>query len=234
VIPVYCINLARSPERLAFMQAQLGGQGIIAERIVGQDGAVDIPLDWRWQFKGAPLSPGKIGCYVSQLLALQAFIASSAPWCVVLQDDVTLADGFMAIAEAAIAAAPPQADVIHLCSVFKRRPRRLVPLPHNSWLVRHRRLPVGAGAVAFSREAAFKLLYLQPRQRTFDLELRYAWLHDLDIYGVEPAPAHQAENFPSLIGPHHLEDRTQRRQWRPNLLSRLYGWFYVQYKLARG
>jgi glycosyl transferase family 25 len=228
--PLYLINLARSPDRLAFMLAQFARLGIVYELVVAQDATASLGEEWRWQFCRAPLSAGKIGCYVSQLLALQRLVASSAPWGIILQDDVTLDDDFLAVTEAAIRAAPG-ADLIHLCTSWKERPRRMTRLSDDRWLARHRRLPVGAGAIAFSRAGAFKLLEAQHRQRTFDLELRYGFLHGLDIYGVTPSPAMQRENFPSLIGPHGVEDPAQRQRWTPSLAARVHGWLYVWRKL---
>jgi glycosyl transferase family 25 len=228
--PLYLINLDRSPDRLTFMQAQFAKQGVVYERVVAQDGTVSLGEEWRWQFCRAPLSHGKIGCYVSQLMALQRLVASSAPWGIVLQDDVTLAEDFLAVAETAIRAAPG-ADLIHLCTNWKERPKRVSRLTGDYWLARHRRLPVGAGAIAFSRAGAMKLLEGQLRQRTFDLELRYGYLHGLDIYGVTPSPAAQRENFPSVIGPHALEDPLERKRWKPTWTARVHGWLYVWRKL---
>jgi glycosyl transferase family 25 len=228
--PLYLINLDRSPDRLAFMQAQFARLGIVYERVVAQDGTASLGEEWRWQFRGAPLSAGKIGCYVSQLMALQRLIAASAPWGIVLQDDVTLDEDFLKVAEAAIRAAPG-ADLIHLCTNWKERPKKIARLSEGRWLARHRRLPVGAGALAFSRAGAMKLLEAQHRQRTFDLELRYGFLHGLDIYGVTPSPAAQRENFVSCIGPHGAEDALQRKRWAPSLADRIHGWLYVWRKL---
>lgn len=230
--PIYLINLDRSADRLAFMREQADRLGLSFTRIRGQDKNTDLPSWIYSQFSGAPLPPGKIGCYASHLIALRKFVETKHEALILLQDDVTLEEDFLVTSEAAIASAPPGWDLIQLATNFKNPCYRLRQLKGDRWLVRHSRLPVGAGALAFSRSGAEKFLEPRLRQRAFDLEIRYGWLSKLDIYGVYPAPAVQKENFRSEIGPAASVDPELRRRWRPGLASRLYGAFYVMAKLG--
>lgn len=94
-IATYLINLDGSDERLASATAQLQQHGIAFERISAVDGR-KIPTAELEQlydkkraiaYMGRDLSPGEIGCYLSHIKAIQAFLASDADIAVVLEDD---------------------------------------------------------------------------------------------------------------------------------------------------
>jgi glycosyl transferase, family 25 len=231
-IPVFVINLDRSPDRMEFMREQGRELGMEMHRISGVDGRKNLPQSLQWQFSSGVLPQGKIGCYASHLVALQQFMETGHQALILLEDDITLGPDFYEVARAAIFAAPPGWDIIQLASNFKNPCHRLSALQNGKWLVRHSRLPAGSAALALSREGAQKLLNPRKRMRTFDLEIRYGWVNNLDIFGVSPPPAEQFERFESLIGPHHAEDKHLRRQWRPGLLSQIYGALYVKAKLG--
>ena len=94
-IATYLINLDGSSERLASATAQLQQHGIAFERISAVDGR-KIPTTELEQlydkkraiaYMGRDLSPGEIGCYLSHIKAIQAFLASNADIGVILEDD---------------------------------------------------------------------------------------------------------------------------------------------------
>jgi glycosyl transferase family 25 len=97
-IATYLINLDGSDERLASATAQLQQHGIAFERISAVDGR-KIPTTELEQlydkkraiaYMGRDLSAGEVGCYLSHIKALEAFIASDADIAVVLEDDFRL------------------------------------------------------------------------------------------------------------------------------------------------
>jgi hypothetical protein len=74
------------------------------------------------------------------------------------------------------------------------------------------------------------------------MEFRYAWIADLDIFGVYPAPSIQDSNLPTTIdAPWRRRLREsrwlwQRRlpkpRWAPSVLSQAWGTLFVQRKLG--
>ena len=103
-IATYLINLDGSSERLASATAQLQQHGIAFERIAAVDGR-KIPaaeLEQLYdkkraiQYMGRDLSPGEIGCYLSHIKAIQAFLASNADIAVVLEDDFRILHDYTA------------------------------------------------------------------------------------------------------------------------------------------
>ncbi|WP_165498218.1 glycosyltransferase family 25 protein [Siculibacillus lacustris] len=87
-LPIYVINLAARTDRLAHMEAELGRLGLAFERI----DAVDAAAIARAGIANRHLAPGALGCTLSHQESHRRFLASGAPWAVVLEDDVFLAD----------------------------------------------------------------------------------------------------------------------------------------------
>jgi glycosyl transferase family 25 len=245
--PIFVINLDRSPERLAFMQDQAKRLNFDFERVRGVAGTQALPKWLAPQFVSeggeilSRMSSGEVGCYASHLVAFAWMFERQLPAAIILEDDVTLEAAFLAAAEAAISAAPAGWDCIHLSTRFKNSCFPIAALDGGRHLVRYSRLPAGSAAYAISLSGATKLLAPRVRRRPFDMEFRYAWIADLDIYGVYPAPAVQEELLASTI---KLRQRTklasggrwQRRfpkpRWAPNPFSQLWGALFVKRKLG--
>ncbi len=81
---IYVINLARRPDRLAKMDAELAALGLPYTRINAVDGAeISCPA-------GHHLSDAAYACYLSHIKAYRAFLETGASHCVIMEDDVTL------------------------------------------------------------------------------------------------------------------------------------------------
>jgi glycosyl transferase family 25 len=98
---IYLINLARRPDRLAAMQAQVAGLAPVLERIEALDARSADPaaLD-RWFAAGGPLGEiprGDKACLLSHRAAWQAFLAAGDAHGVFLEDDVRLSAGAAAL-----------------------------------------------------------------------------------------------------------------------------------------
>jgi glycosyl transferase family 25 len=83
---IFLINLDRSPDRLAFMTAQLEVLGLQAERLPAVDGNNVDPSP----HSSSGLRPGEIGCFLSHRAAWQRLVASGDTFALVLEDDVRL------------------------------------------------------------------------------------------------------------------------------------------------
>src|SRR6476646_8063978 len=125
-LPIFVINLDRSPERLALMQAQAGALGLSFERVPGVDGTKALPAWVVTQFLGelgqepTALSKGEVGCYASHLRVMSKIIDQRLQAAIVLEDDALLDENFARNAEQAVRAAPEGWDCIHLSTNFKR------------------------------------------------------------------------------------------------------------------
>jgi glycosyl transferase family 25 len=231
----YLINLDRSPERLAFMQAQFDALGLEVERVPGIDGRGNIPERWRLQFQCGPLTSGEAACYASHLLVAEKLLASDQPCALVLEDDAEFLTGtaFFEVTEAAVKAAPAGWHMLHLTSGFKRIPHRVCKLGAHHWLVRHSRLPAGSAGYILSRAGAAKLLKFRMRVRPIDMEFRYAWVIGFDLYGIHPMLIDQDHaKFSTTIDSTWRTDPPVKHKFAPRKLSRLYGWAFVRYKLG--
>ncbi len=83
---IYLINLARRPDRLAEMDAEISALGLRYTRIDAVDGAASS----LGQPENHPISTAAYACYLSHIRAYQAFLKSGDPHCVIMEDDVAL------------------------------------------------------------------------------------------------------------------------------------------------
>lgn len=239
----FLINLDRSSDRLQLMLAQAKALGISFERVRAIDGVVNLPHWLGSQFDpDGPMLSGEIGCYASHLLACSMMRAQNMPYAVILEDDIVIDREIAALVAHAVAAAPGGWDVIHLSTNFKRPAYPISKLCGEHALVRYARLPVNSAAYVISAAGADKLLAEGLRTRPFDLEFRYAWLRQLEVFGVFPPPARQRDGVVSTIAPGGVEvmyatepaERQAQVKYglRPTLIDRLKGWFFVKRRLG--
>lgn len=107
------INLASSPERMAFQKQQLTNQGIYFKRIEAtstQDfgAATYEQYAGNWERK---LRPTEVACFLSHLSAWQAVLDNNQPH-LILEDDALLAHNFADLLASAQAQAPAETDLI--------------------------------------------------------------------------------------------------------------------------
>jgi glycosyl transferase, family 25 len=237
--PIFLINLDRSHERLALMQAQANELGLAFERMPAIDGTRQLPgwmvaqfLDDCGRARGG-LSEGEVGCYASHLVVFSKIVERRLKAAIVLEDDAILDQDFERSACAAMCAAPVGWDCIHLSTDFKRPAFPVVDLGLGRSLVRYKRLPVNSLGYVVSRAGAAKLLAARQRLRPFDLEFRLAWQTGLEMFGTYPALARANQRLETTIRA-DWKDRgctATRMQWKPNWASRVHGWLYVMVRL---
>jgi glycosyl transferase, family 25 len=100
VLEIFVINLDARPDRLAVVADQLAREGLAYSRIAAFDGRkidlADVPAydrDRAVKWYGRELTGGEIGCYISHLQAIDAFLTTDAEFGLVLEDDVVLPEG---------------------------------------------------------------------------------------------------------------------------------------------
>ena len=116
-IPVFLINLDRSPDRLERMTQRLNALQLAFERVAAVDGdllseeqkrAAYLKRFWR----NAP-TPGEIGCHLSHMKALQEIADRRLPYAIILEEDVELAPSFATVALGDIGT-PADFDILKL------------------------------------------------------------------------------------------------------------------------
>ncbi|GHD07547.1 glycosyltransferase family 25 protein [Tianweitania populi] len=94
---IFLINLDHSPDRLAFMTAQLEALGLQAERLAAVEGdKIDLS-----PYAASGLRPGEVGCFLSHREAWCRLVASGDELALVLEDDVRLSQDLPAVLQAA-------------------------------------------------------------------------------------------------------------------------------------
>lgn len=108
-LPIFVINLDRSPER--WERISRSGGGLDLRRVAGIQGSEIAREGWRhvaperFMFShGRILLPGEYGCYQSHLLALRTIVEQDIPAAVVAEDDVVLVPDLAARAAALLGA----------------------------------------------------------------------------------------------------------------------------------
>jgi glycosyl transferase family 25 len=216
---VFVVNLDRDTERLAHMQALLGGMGIAYERIAAVDGRM---LTAEVRAAASPeLSPGEIGCLMSHRAAWERIAAGSERYALILEDDIHASRIMGAFAQSD-AWIPPDADVVTLEA--GRRPvalARATASEHERRRVR-RMLSTHSGAAAYivSRQAAAVLL----KRSEAPLDTADAIAFDppppgspqLTLYQVEPALCVQDAFLPRALQTASLASnlQTDRQRFR--------------------
>jgi glycosyl transferase family 25 len=167
-IPVYLINLDRSPDRLAEMQARLDALGVAFTRVPAIDGkaltdteleAVRAPhKDW------SPLSASEIGCFLSHRACWRRIADGPAPYGCVFEDDMLLSPrlrDFLA-GESWI---PADAEIVKIEEGHNRvwLDAPLREMKHGFSLGRLHSTHYRAGGYIVSRDAARRLLAMTER-----------------------------------------------------------------------
>ncbi|HQX92440.1 MAG TPA: glycosyltransferase family 25 protein [Thermomonas sp.] len=246
--PVICflINLDRSSQRLADMRARLTALAIDFTRIAAVDGASLDDAEFLRQTQKnryyKPIRRGEVGCYLSHIKTLQSFLATSAPYALILEDDCEFHPGFLETFVSAISLRDSSQDPLLQWDVLKlnRRRRRyiaLAPLAADHLLVEYGlSVPITTAAAVWTRHAAqvFVQAY-SGTSRPIDCDLQHPWEYGLKILSVHP-PLIQQGGVASTIGDrkhgsHNALSKLAyecKRLW-PKLrqFGRSYGWSFI-------
>lgn len=223
-VPVFIVNLARSPDRRAHMLGQLSSIGLPAELVQGVDGRhldlasgqVAPELIARKSFR-----PGAAGCALSHLSVYRSVLDKSLPWALVLEDDVVLPADLALLAKAV--ADELQGAEVALMNFHAPRPTLFVrtgraALPGERWLAHPKdtRAMTSAGAYVITAKACARLCEANRQVRLYADE----W-HAFQALGalsavrcVTPMPVHNSASFRTTIDyyrPGSLQEALYRR-----------------------
>ena len=93
MIPVYVINLARSPDRRAFMTQSLARAGVEPMFVTAVDGREQ---GWKEPVRGA-LAKTEAALILSHRKAWRRFLQTNSEFAAVLEDDAHIGEGFAAL-----------------------------------------------------------------------------------------------------------------------------------------
>lgn len=191
---IYVINLDRDAERMASIRANLDALGLPFEclpAVMGKDvpeweKLVDLPA-YGWRNRLDMPRAGEVGCYLSHLKAMETFLRTEAPWCVILEDDVEVlpacADVLRSLAE------KDDWDVVKLFNFHSGMPVRKRELVGGHHLVVHLTRTTSNAAYVVNRRAAETLLKsMRPISEQVDHALERPWETGLRVRGVRPLP----------------------------------------------
>ena len=191
---IYVINLDRDAERMASIRANLEALGLAFERlpaVMGKDvpeweKLVDLPA-YAWRNRLDSPRAGEVGCYLSHLKAMETFLRTDAPWCVILEDDVEVlpacAEVLRSLAE------KDDWDLVKLFNFHSGMPVTKRALAGGHRLVAHLTRTTSSAAYAVNRRAAESLLKsMRPISEQVDHALDRPWETGLRTRGIRPMP----------------------------------------------
>ena len=191
----FLINLDRSKDRLEVTGKRLDELGMDWQRVAGVDGQQLQLSDYvgvdrsgfLWQH-GRYIEKGDIGCYLSHIKALQAFLASEAAFGLILEDDVDFPDDFLSLVDHFLAACN-QWDVLKISGRHHGLPVPLARLGRDHRLVAFLTRHTGAAAYFVNRFAAQRYIErLLPMRVPYDHVFDRAWHFGFRFRGVVPLP----------------------------------------------
>lgn len=215
---IYVINLARRPDRLAFMEAQLAKLQLPFIRVDAVDGLgnddIGYPADH------SRLSKGEYACYLSHVKAWKLFIDSGAERCLVLEDDVYLSSSLPEIL-AHPAFFDHNGALTRLeCNVFPARLSIFARHRFKNWkITRLQAYNGGSGALVLTRKY---LTYLLAHHSIPEIPVDDITLNPVEtdyrphiIYQLEPAPAIQRQFLEPRHPEHARESDLQDSRGKP-------------------
>ncbi len=203
------INLDRAPERLARISAQLQRLQLPYTRLAAVDARALTPAqkalldEPAFQRKhGMTPVPGELGCYLSHVAVMRAFLASQAEFALVLEDDVLLQASLPAVLQG-LMNNPERWDVAKLSAVHRGTPQPYLEVAPGHQLAVMLSRCTGSSAYLMNRRAAMAYLRepggLLPMQLPYDHVFDQGWRFGLKYRLVTPTPCGHDEDIASTI-----------------------------------
>jgi glycosyl transferase family 25 len=191
---IYVINLDRDTERMASIHANLVRIGLSYERlpaVMGKDvpdweKLVDLPA-YAWRNRLDVPRAGEVGCTLSHLKAMETFLKTDAPWCVILEDDVEILPECVEVLAAL--GQKDDWDLVKLFCFHSGLPVKKRALASGHHLVSHLTRTTSSAAYVVNRRAAETLLKsMRPISEQVDHALDRPWETGLRTRGIRPMP----------------------------------------------
>ncbi len=202
----WVINLDRAPQRLARISAQLQALNLPFNRLSAVDAktmstAQQALLDDATYRQKHGMSPvlGELGCYLSHVAVMQAFVASDAEFALVLEDDVLLHPQLPAVLQG-LQQHAARWDMCKLSAVHSGTPQPVLELAPGCQLAVMLSRCTGSSAYVVNRHAAQTYLqHLLPMSLPYDHVFDQGWRLGLKVRLATPTPCGHDENIASTI-----------------------------------
>lgn len=191
---IYVINLDKDIERMASIKKNIHSFGLNFIRIPAILGK-SVP-DWKqlvdeklYSARNRRTMPrlGEVGCYLSHLKAMETFLLTNEPWCVILEDDTEVLPDFLKVLEKLNTR--KDWDLVKLFNFHSGMPFRMRKLTQEHKLVLHFTRTTSSAAYVINRKAAEVLLKtMLPISEQVDHALDRPWETHLQIRGIRPMP----------------------------------------------
>ncbi|MAA64130.1 MAG: epitope biosynthesis protein [Alteromonadaceae bacterium] len=207
-VKILVLTLLQAKDRQARIKALLNEAGIPFEFFYGVDGRTDKnPVEaiydksLRLRLKGAPLSPGQLGCYASHFNIWKTCVETQQPL-VVLEDDVTFDESLFKDFLDNISALPEEAGCVRL---FENKTRNHKEYPYLKFggfsLMRYTKGPMSTMGYYLTPQAAERFLNASaPLFLSVDIYMDRYWVNNVMCCGVKPGFVFHDYEFESMIG----------------------------------
>jgi glycosyl transferase family 25 len=192
-IPIYIVNLDRSPERLTYIQRQFSKRNLEFNRIPAVDGA-KLPKSELSRYKNeskysllhyASLSNGEIGCSLSQKFAWNIAAKSCHRATVILEDDVKISDKFSSVIQS-LYENMDENIIIDLKGKKGFFELERVHLSNGINIVHYSTPPLGTQGAIFGRRAASHLFdKVKGFEAPIDNLMQKIYKHKVEIWSLE-------------------------------------------------
>ena len=234
-LQTWVINLDRAPERMAGIGARLQALGLPYTRLPAVDARALTPeqhaaLDEAAYCRQHGMTPllGELGCYLSHIEVMRAFLASKGQFALVLEDDVGLSPALPAVLQG-LMQHPAHWDVVKLSAVHRGTPQPVLALPEGHQLAVMLSRVTGSSAYLMNRRAAEAWLGLRdpavsllPMQLPYDHAYDRAWRFGLKQRLVVPQPCLHDAEAPSTIGATSANNGQRKFPWFKRLSTYRY------------
>lgn len=226
-LQTWVINLDRAPERMARLGAQLRRLQLPFTRLPAVDARALTPDQraalnepaYRRKHGMTPL-PGELGCYLSHVAALRAFLASPAEFALVLEDDVMLHDSLPAVLQGLMQNAG-RWDVAKLSAVHRGTPQPYLEVAPGHHLAVMLSKCTGASAYVVNRHAAQRYVEtLLPMSLPFDQVYDQGWRFGFKFRLVTPTPCGHDDQIASTMG--YASQPRRKFHWTQRLSAYAY------------
>jgi len=206
-LQTWVINLDRAPARLQRIAAQLERLGLSWQRLPAVDAKALRPeqraaLDEAGYQRKHGMTPwlGELGCYLSHVEVMRAFLASGARYALVFEDDVRLRDSLPAVLRG-LMAEPGRWDMVKLSAVHSGTPMPVFSIAPGHQLAVMLSRCTGASAYMVNRRAAeVYARELLPMSLPYDHVFDQGWRFGLKVRLVTPTPCEHDDQTASTIG----------------------------------
>jgi len=221
---IFVVNLDRSPERWASISEQLEAQGLTPHRVAAVDGKGRSLADFpECDPKGYRLCHGalprttEIGCYLSHVKALRAFLESDCAIATIIEDDSVINDDFAEVLQL-LEQNRAHWDMMLLYGNHRALPARLIEISEKYAICGLSFIQTGSVAYMINRACAKALLEnLLPIRLPYDHAFAHPAFHKLRMRACLPYPVSATRSSGSTID-YSVKQKKQLR-WRVPTLA---------------